>query len=739
VDSVGITVETDPLVQPFARTDNGEPALAACGAGEVLSAVTSVSNTVLSCVSASGLISGLLNLDDLGDVDAASPVSGTVLTYSAGAWRPIAALGTASNPLNLSQLGDVVLSTPAADQLLRFDGTNWVNTDDRVASMTDTNWCHVVSGRIVCDRPAPLMCSATEALSWNTGTNTWVCNDLGASIGQSIALNSLIDVTITTPVVGQSLLYDGSGWANSTPSRIMAGDSQVVVTDSGTNGLISFATEGQTYMAITNQGRIGVGVLPSAPYMMDISGSTRVAGDLTVTGNLNISGSQSIDGVIFANGGISMNGTVTSGNISATNLSATVADIRTLRVNQGLTVTGNSVLAGISATNISASGNISANQFIGDGSRITGVVASSADWYTITNIPTQVQAVSNSGAIVMAGISSTNISVTTNLTVGGALTAASAGFGPVAATSANITGQVSASQISVTTLQLGLADQCVGAADAGKIRYSGGVLQVCDGTGWDSLITNASTADRITSGTTNVIARTDGSISFTTAGVTTGYFYNGQLVANGVSLTGNLLARNISASQNVSVTGNVSANRFIGDGSLLTNISASSVVGYQGDRISSTNNQAATVATSAGTVSFTLGGVAGAAYLDPTLGLVINSVSTTGLSRFASISSTGNVSANQFIGDGSLLTNLSLGSIQAAGVTGSVQFKGNSNEISGTNTLLVNSTANRADLTVSGTVRVAGDGAEACSGAANYGQMRFVQDAGRMVMQICRP
>jgi hypothetical protein len=138
----------------------------------------------------------------------------------------------------------------------------------------------------------------------------------------------------------------------------------------------------------------------------------------------------------------------------------------------------------------------------------------------------------------------------------------------------------------------------------------------------------SSSADRITSGTTNVYARADGSISFTTVGVTTGYFYNGQLVANGVSLTGNLLARNISASSNVSVTGNVSANQFIGDGSLLTNISASSINGLASDRISSTNNQAGVFARSEGTVSFTLGGVDGAAYLHPSLGLVVTRVST---------------------------------------------------------------------------------------------------------------
>jgi hypothetical protein len=48
------------------------------------------------------------------------------------------------------------------------------------------------------------------------------------------------------------------------------------------------------------------------------------------------------------------------------------------------------------------------------------------------------------------------------------------------------------------------------------------------------------------------------------------------------------------------------------------------------DRISSSNNLGAAVATTGGTISFTLGGTAGAAYLHPTLGLVASGVSTTG-------------------------------------------------------------------------------------------------------------
>ncbi|MFO0500171.1 MAG: hypothetical protein ACK5YK_00630, partial [Pseudomonadota bacterium] len=78
---------------------------------------------------------------------------------------------------------------------------------------------------------------------------------------------------------------------------------------------------------------------------------------------------------------------------------------------------------------------------------------------------------------------------------------------------------------------------------------------------------------------------------------------------------------------NISTTGNISANRFIGDGSLLTGIGGG---GGPTDRISSTNNQAMAVTTAGGTISFTLGGTAGAAYLHPSLGLVASGVSTTG-------------------------------------------------------------------------------------------------------------
>jgi len=78
---------------------------------------------------------------------------------------------------------------------------------------------------------------------------------------------------------------------------------------------------------------------------------------------------------------------------------------------------------------------------------------------------------------------------------------------------------------------------------SGAIRYNGTTFQVCYGSGgWANLADASSTvatADRITSGTAQVIANgSSNSISITEAGVTTGYYYGGVWVAGGVSTTG---------------------------------------------------------------------------------------------------------------------------------------------------------------------------------------------------------
>lgn len=81
-------------------------------------------------------------------------------------------------------------------------------------------------------------------------------------------------------------------------------------------------------------------------------------------------------------------------------------------------------------------------------------------------------------------------------------------------------------------------------------------------------------------------------------------------------------APSLTTAGHVSVTGNLSASKFFGDGSGLTGVGS-------GDRIVSTS--ANVVVGNGGTVSFTTGGVSGTAYIDTSGRFVAAGVSTTGV------------------------------------------------------------------------------------------------------------
>jgi cytoskeletal protein CcmA (bactofilin family) len=361
-DQLGLTMESDPLVQDFARKDIAGYSLTACATGELVKSVTQTGKVVLKCESASAAISETLLLNDLLDVNTAGQTISDTLVFDGTIWRPRAQLGSSGNPLFLSQLGDVAINTALTDEVLRFNGSAWVNSDDKLGTLTDTKWCRVVGSEIVCNIDAPPNCSATQLLSWDFTSNTWLCESVATKVGGVISLNDLSDVTITSVMSGQALRWNGTGWVNSMLERVLMDDSQVLVSDTGANGTITLATDGQSRMLVDQDGRVGIGVQPTAPYYLDVSGTTRLAsglvtadllavngaftGNLTVVGNLNVSGSQSLDGVLFANGGIQMPGLLSGGAVSTTNLSATVADVGTLRA-QNVSVTQNLSVAGV--------------------------------------------------------------------------------------------------------------------------------------------------------------------------------------------------------------------------------------------------------------------------------------------------------------------------------------------------------------------------------------------------------
>ncbi|MCP5405596.1 MAG: hypothetical protein H6922_05200 [Pseudomonadaceae bacterium] len=600
-DVVGLTFESDPHVQDFARNDISGSALAACATGEVLRAVDVGGKVFLQCEGGASALAEVLALNDLSDVDTSAATSNTVLMYQGGRWVAAAELdpnvqgfarttytlntcaagqvitydgsvlsctndaggsadpldlsdladvnlagladkqflqwnagtskwvpgtvqqfaqdtlptcaagsvltgdgsalscvadaGGAGDPLALDELSDVVITAAANDEVLRFNGTNWVNSSDKIGTTTNAKWCYFTASDIVCDRdtPAPMpaaSCNADEYVFWNG--SAWSCTNIATGVGNSLALDNLNDVSITTPGLGQLLTYDGSGWVNlapAVPTTIAQGDSQVVVVDSGL-GTVQASVDGVAIWTATG-GNLGVRtVAPNAT--LDVNGlvsatNLRLAQDLYVGGSLFVSGSQSIDGVIFANGGVS------------------------------------------------ATGAISATNFYGDGSGLTNVTASGVNWYNVANIPTQVQAVSNSGSILMTEVSATRLYgqyvSATNGTIG-SLSANAAGIGSLNATGISATDHVN-------TLYVSATNGYIGALTGGT-----GILT--------SLTTTAGLA-------------TDGDLT-----VRGNLYVSGSQSIDGV----------IFANGGVSATGAISATNFYGDGSGLTNVTASGVNWY---------------------------------------------------------------------------------------------------------------------------------------------------------------
>lgn len=112
------------------------------------------------------------------------------------------AVNPAVGDYDLTDLGDVNISTPANDEVLKYDSVSqkWVNGAggggaSTLGGLTDVTLTTPVSG---------------DQLTYNG--SDWV-NTTAPSIPSD--LDDLSDVTITSPTSGEGLVFDGSGWVNS--------------------------------------------------------------------------------------------------------------------------------------------------------------------------------------------------------------------------------------------------------------------------------------------------------------------------------------------------------------------------------------------------------------------------------------------------------------------------------------------------------------------------------------------
>ena len=179
---------------------------------------------------------GAASINALADVDTVSsaPANGQVLTWNGTSWVPKntgSISGTVTSVNTLS--GAVTLTTDNISEgtaNLYYTNTRF---DNRLAAKTTDNLNQGVTNLYFSNTLARNAVSASTGLSYNTntgafslnattdlvteGTNNlyWTNNRFDTRLGQS-NLNSLADVSKTTPATGQALVWNGTSWAPST-------------------------------------------------------------------------------------------------------------------------------------------------------------------------------------------------------------------------------------------------------------------------------------------------------------------------------------------------------------------------------------------------------------------------------------------------------------------------------------------------------------------------------------------
>jgi hypothetical protein len=489
---------------------------------------------------------------------------------------------------------------------------------------------------------------------------------------------------ITVPGSNTQLIYNNNG---------NAGASAGLTFDAGTNALIStgtvtgsnFLTGGYVSAAgnVTGSQFIGAGNTLSNIQGANVSGTvanatfavssgyaatvtTNAQPNITSTGtlsSLSVSGSTTA-GNLLTSGYLSATGNIISagyfigtflGNISG-NLTAPGANTQVLYNNNGnagastgftfnsgtnalsisgTTTTGNLLTGGlISAAGNATVGNINATNYTGTTISATGTVTSNhfiGSGNTLSNIQ---------GANVTGNVSSAVIAATvttnaqSNITSVGVLTSLSVS-GDVTPGNITTSGTITATgNISTAAYFIGNFQGNV----SGNITVPGSNTQIIYNNNGQA---NASAGLTFDAGTNALIS----------TGTVTG---SNLLTGGTVSASGNIYGGNINVTNytgtTVSVTGNITGNYIIGNGSQLTSIAGANITGNVAN------------ATRAGTVT-------------------TNAQSNiTSVGVLTSLSSTGNISGNYFIGNGSQLTGVvatGVGNLTNLNVTGNISVSGN--------------------------------------------------------------
>ena len=560
---------------------------------------------------------------------------------------------------------------------------------------------------------------ATAGLTFNTsGPN------LLTVLGNVQAGNLLTAGTVsaTGNIQGNYILGNGAlltGISGGTPSAIVNGLTNITIPSSGSNANISIG--GTTnVMVFTNTGVLVTGI---ASVSGNVTGGNIVtAGQITATSNIS-SATNVTGGNLLTGGTVSALGNVTGGNIIATGIVSAAGNITgNYLFGNGSQLTGLSATYGnsnvatylptysgnLTANTISTTGNITGNYILGNGSQLTGLPAT----YGNSNVVTLLAGLgSNSilttGTITSGNITGANILTTGLVSVSGNVTA-SYYYG----NGSQLTGVVATGIGTLSTLSV------TGTATVGNISTAGTVSAVGNITGGNLSAGAISASGNIDSANLNTAGRVLATgnvtgLNITTGGIVTaiGNIIGASYYTSGiVTATGNITGGNVATAGQVSATGNISTaqslitgsltltgNSIIGvgpitidpngsggtDGNVFIagNLSVQGNVTYINSNTVITNDLVYQLANNASSAAAANGGgiavgPAGSEYAK----WLYNSTQTAwntaiGISATGNILSSGNITGNYIIGNGSQLTNVvanSVNTLSSLSVTGNI-------------------------------------------------------------------
>ena len=459
-------------------------------------------------------------------------------------------------------------------------------------------------------------------------------------------------VSLTGPVITTSNITGGniatsgvvSAAGNITGNTITGNSLRSLGTISAAGNITTAANVSANYF-------IGNGALLTGITATNISAAALTG--TTLSSNVLYSSLQVVDDLLYLDvvGNITTTGqfvgsgagltTIPGANVSGQVANALVA--RTVYANAQPNITSVGVL-----TSLSATGNISGNYFIGNGALLTGIAATNVNANALIGDTLSSNVLYSSLKVVDDLL---YLDVVGNITTTGQFVGSGAGL--TAIPGANITGTVANAAYATVagTVASSAQPNITSVGTLTSLSSSGNVTA-------NYFIGNGSQLTEVTAARVSANALTGNTLSANVL--------NSSLVSvgnlNGLSVIGNTTGGNFLAQDQISAAGNITGNYFIGNGSQLTGIVASNIGVLPS--LSVTGN------TTTG-----------------------NLLSNGSISAVGNIQTIGNISGNYFIGNGSLLTGITV-------EAGTAIVNGNSNVNVGANGNVTISTAGVSNVAV---------------------------------------